>query len=287
MKSQIIISNPESFEKKKQIFKEGSVKNFHAVSDFDRTLTYGLDSQGKKTQTVISRLRSDPKYLGDNYQKEAHRLFDIYHPIEVDSKITLKEKKQKMHEWWKLHFDLIARSGLTKNLIRQVVQEKPIDFRDSSKKFFHWLNENNIPLIIMSAAPGDMLREYLKENKILHKSVFIFSNLFEFNSEGRATKIKEPIIHTFNKTEVSLKNSPVYEKIKDRKNVLLLGDSLGDVGMVEGFDYNEVIRMGFLNENVEENLEEYKKYFDVVLTCDQDFSFVNSLIEELFDTNKF
>ncbi len=282
-KNQKIISNERGFEEKKKRFLEDGKERVHVLADFDRTLTYGLDAEGKRTATVISQLRSDPKYLGEDYMKEAHRLFDIYHPIEIDNGVPLKEKQEKMHEWWKKHFELIAKVGLTKGLINEVVEERPLRFREGAKKFLNFLNKNNIPLIIMSAASGDMITEYLKKNNLLFSNVHIISNLYEFDSNGKALKIKEPIIHTFNKTEVSLENTEVYDKMKDRKNVILLGDSLGDIGMIEGFDYDNLIKIGFLNENVEENFEEYKNNFDVIMIGDGDFSFINNLMEEIIN----
>jgi hypothetical protein len=66
---------------------------------------------------------------------------------------------------------------------------------------------------------------------------------------------------------------------------LLLGDSLDDVGMVEGFDYKNLLKIGFLNENVEENLEKFKKTFDVVLTGDPGMEYINNLLKEFFSKN--
>ena len=278
----IIVSNEGRFEEKRKAFMLGGKEKIHVVSDFDRTITCGLDAEGKRTATVISQLRSDPKYLGEDYMKEAHRLFDVYHPIEIDNSVPLKEKQTKMHEWWEKHFELIAKIGLTRKLINEVVEERSLNFREGTKEFLSSLNKNNIPLVIMSAASGDMIIEYLKKNNLLFSNVQVIANLYEWEND-KALRIKEPIIHTFNKTEVSLEDTEVYDTIKDRKNVILLGDSLGDVGMVEGFDYDNLIKIGFLNENVDENLEKYKNNFDIVIVGDGDFSFVNRLIAEMVE----
>ncbi|MBU2415738.1 hypothetical protein KKH86_00740 [Patescibacteria group bacterium] len=71
------------------------------------------------------------------------------------------------------------------------------------------------------------------------------------------------------------------ELIKNRKNVLLLGDSFGDTEMINGFDYDNLIKIGFLNENVKENLEEYKKNYDVVILNDGSMEYVNDLLNEI------
>jgi 5'-nucleotidase len=127
-----------------------------------------------------------------------------------------------------------------------------------------------------------MLIEYLKQNRLMTKNVYVVSNRYKFDSKGRAIKIQEPIIHTFNKTEITLENYPVFDVVKSRKNVLLLGDSLGDVGMIEGFDYDNLIKIGFLNDSEEGSPDEFQANYDVVITGDQNFGFVNKLIKEMF-----
>ncbi len=280
MTSVIIVNEQELEGKKAKIHSDGD-KNLHILSDFDRTVTYGLNKEGKRTNTVISQLRSDPKYLGEEYQKKAEELFAIYHPIEIDTTIPLLEKKAKMQEWWEKHFELIAKVGLTKGLIKKVVEEKPLIFRNGTLDFLDYLNEKNIPLVFLSAAPGDMLIKYLLKENMLFKNIQVISNLYEWDKEGRAIKIKEPIITSVNKDELSIINSSIYQKIKDRKNIILLGDELEDSFMAKGIDYKTIIKIGFLNEKVEENLQKFKENYDIILTGDQDFNYVNKLIREL------
>jgi len=279
--TEVIIPNEENFEKIKKAMIKAGADNLHILSDFDRTITYGTTAEGKRTETVISQIRSSPKYLGEDYSRKAHELFDIYRPIEISTEIPFLEKKAKMYEWWKKHFNLLIECGFSKKTIEQVVKERPLKFRKGSLDVIKLLNSRNIPLVFMSAAPGDMLIEYLKKDNLLKENVFVVSNMYEFDKKGRAVKILEPIIHTLNKTETSLKNYPIYEKLKNRKNVILLGDEIGDIGMAEGLDYDNIIKIGFLNENVEERLALYKENFDVVLLGDGDFSFINDLVKDI------
>jgi len=281
MVEKIIVVNQKKFEETKQKIKKQGIEKFHVISDFDRTITYGIGFDGKKTATVISQIRSDPKYLGEEYKKEAEKLFEEFHPIEVDPDFPINEKIKKMHEWWEKHFELLINSDLSKKIITQVVCERPLRFRRGASEFLKFLDLKKIPVLFMSAGPGDMIEGYLEKEKLNYKNVFVVGNQYEFDKNGKAIKIKEPIIHTFNKTEVTLDGLPVFEKIKNRKNVLLLGDSIGDVGMIEGFDFENLIKIGFFNDESEGSLDEYKKIFDVVLTGDQDFYFVNKLVEEI------
>lgn len=277
----VIIIHEKNLERKKKAILEQGKEKIHFLSDFDRTITYGLDKEGKITTTVISQLRNNPEYLGQDYFDEAHRLFDIYHPIEINPKISLAEKKKKMQEWWMKHFDLIAQVGLTKKLIERVVREKPLKFRKGSLEFLNFLNKNNIPIIFMSAAPGDMLIEYLKQSSLLLPNVYVISSFYEWDKKGKALRIKEPIVHSMNKDETLIREFPVYSKIKNRKNVLLLGDNVEDIGMIEGFDYENLIKIGFLNENVNENLSEFKKNYDIVLLGDLGMDYINKLLKEI------
>lgn len=73
----------------------------------------------------------------------------------------------------------------------------------------------------------------------------------------------------------------VYSNIKNRRNVLLLGDSIGDLGMIEGFEYETLLKVGFLNFDYDKLREEYKRNFDIVLEGDGDFNQVNNLVRSL------
>jgi len=280
VKKIIIVNKKELEKKKKEIIKEGN-KEIHILSDFDRTITYGLDKTGKRTGTVISQLRSDPKYLGETYQKKAEELFAIYHPIEIDLNISREEKLQKMQEWWEKHFKLIIEAGFTKGLIKKVIDEKPIRFRKGTRDFLDYLDKRDIPILFLSAAPGDMLLEYLEKDNLLLSNIDVLSNLYEWNNNGRALRIKEPIITSVNKGEISLEKSRHYQELKKRRNIILLGDELEDSFMAKGVNYKTIIKIAFLNEKVEENLQKFKEEYDIILTGDQDFSYVNKLIKQI------
>ena len=153
-------------------------------------------------------------------------------------------------------------------------------FLEGTKEFLEFLDKHNIPLMIISSSGlGSVIPMYLKREGMLYDNISVVANLFEFNEKGIVTKVKEPIIHSFNKSEVTLNHLPIYRELLKRKNVLLLGDSLGDLGMIEGFDYENLLTIGFLNENVENNLETYKKKFDVVIPNDGSFEFVNDFVK--------
>ena len=121
----------------------------------------------------------------------------------------------------------------------------------------------------------------MKKQEKLYDNIHIITNLWEWDENGQSKEVKGPVIHAMNKDETAVKDFPeVYKEIKNRKNVLLLGDSLGDLGMVAGFEYDNLIKVGFLNDKVEENLEKYKENFDVVITNDSDMNYVGDIMKE-------
>jgi len=80
----------------------------------------------------------------------------------------------------------------------------------------------------------------------------------------------------FNKNQSALSQEDVAHFRRD--NRILLGDSIGDVTMLDGDD---VLRVGFLNDHVEEKMERYSEAFDVVITEDGSMEKVLELINAL------
>jgi 5'-nucleotidase len=279
MKS-IIISNQEDFEKKKKAFIAEGRDRFHIITDFDRTLTKAYVN-GNKFRSIISQLY-EGNSLTEDYRKKAKSLQDKYYPIEINSDIPLDEKKKVMDEWWRSHKKLLIDSGLNLNDIRKVVDEGHLEFRKGVPEFFEATNKAKVPVLVFSASGiGEIIPLYFKKINRLYDTVHIVTNSMNYDEEGNAISIREPVIHVFNKGEIALKGLPVMKKLEDRVNVILLGDSLGDIQMTEGFNYKNIIRIGFYNYEDEEKLEDFKDKYDVVITGDGDMDFINSLFEEL------
>lgn len=277
----VVIPDHGKLEKLKAAISKDGVEKLHILADFDRTLTYAFVS-GEKIPSIISILRSSGEYLGEDYAKKALALYEKYHSIEINPKIPLEDKKKTMHEWWRTHFDLIVKSGLNRNHLDKVVASGKIKFRQGVLEFLDFLHKYKIPLIIMSASGlgNDFIAGLLKKEGRLYRDIHIISNSFVWDKKGRAIDIKKPIIHCLNKDETILKNFPCYKAIKQRKNVLLLGDNLEDVEMIEGFDYKSLIKIGFLNENVEKNLKYYKRNYDIVILNDSSMDYINMILKE-------
>ncbi|MBD3244589.1 MAG: hypothetical protein GF335_01200 [Candidatus Moranbacteria bacterium] len=265
---QTIIPNQSKFNEITQKIKQDGVKNLHFLSDFDRTLTYGT-LIGKKTSSIISILR-DNHYLTANYSQKAQALFDKFYKWEIDPDLSISQKKQIMQKWWRSHFELLIQSGLHKADLESIVEKGNLVLRKGVREFLKKLNKLNIPIIIFSSSgAGEAIEIFFEKNKINFQNVYFVINRFRWNKSGKAKEVVEPIIHSFNKDETLLKDfKPIFEAVKDRKNVILMGDNLGDLGMVEGFDYNNLFTIGFLNSCHDQLEQAFYKSFDVIFKGD-------------------
>ena len=281
--NEMIVSNEENFEKvKKLISKEGANK-FHVISDFDGTLIKRF-VDGEKVQSLLSILRSSGDYLSSEYETRAKGLFKKYRPIESDKKLSVYERKRAMHEWWTKHFELLIDFGLNKSDLHKVIKSNKLRLRKGIVEFLDYLNNKKIPLVIMSSSGlGDAISMLLEREQIFHNNIYIITNTFKWDNKGNAIAAKKPIIHSMNKDETSIKNYPAFNLIKNRKNVLLLGDKIEDIGMVKGYDCDNLIKIGFLNDEVKKNLKLYKMNFDVVLLNDTNMNYVNQILHDLFE----
>ncbi len=188
-----------------------------------------------------------------------------------------------MIEWWTRHFALLIKSGLNKNDLKNIIDSGRVRLRQGCAELTDFLKRLNIPLVIMSASGVgiDPIAMFLEKEGKLYDNVHIISNSYEWDKNGRAIAIKEPIIHTMNKDETAIQDFPVFDAVKNRKNIILLGDNLEDIGMVKGFNYDNLIKIGFLNENVEENLEQYKRNYDVIILNDSPLDYVSGLLKKM------
>lgn len=279
----IIIPNLKLLDEKIAKIKKDGKDSLHVLSDFDRTLTHS-SKEGMKTPSLISHLRNG-NYLTEDYAEKAKELFNKYHPIEISASFAEAEKAERMREWWSTHYKLLANSGLNEETIKKatsdIIKEGSIKLREGTDNFLNKLNTNRIPLVIISSAGiGNMIQGFLKEQNLLLPNIHIVGNMLEFDKDGKFKGIEDHrIIHILNKREAELDDLPIYPELKKRKNIILLGDSLDDLQMIEDLDYDNLVSIIFL-ENLE-LLEQAKEKFDVIITNDSDFSYVNELLDKI------
>lgn len=254
---------------------------FHVVADFDRTLTKAF-VHGKPRSSLESILEGEG-LLGLEYSKKAKANFDKYYPIEIDPNISLADKKVAMQEWRTVQFKLMLDSWLTKDVIQKTMQSEKVILRTGYEIFFTTLEKNNIPLVVFSASGlwYEGISYWLQSVRALTKNIHIISNNFIRDTQGNAIGVQEPIIHSFNKSETTIKTFSFYQEIVERKNVLLLGDSPGDVHMADGFDYEHIIKIWFLNNDTPANRTLFLEKYDVVILNDGSLDYVNDLLKKI------
>ncbi|KAM9749438.1 7-methylguanosine phosphate-specific 5'-nucleotidase isoform 4-T4 [Dama dama] len=154
-----------------------------------------------------------------------------------------------MVEWWTKAHDLLCQQKIQKFQIAQVVRESNAMLRDGYKTFFNTLSQNNIPLFIFSAGIGDVLEEIIRQRKVFHPNIHIVSNYMEFDEDGFLKGFKGQLIHTYNKNSSVCENSDYFQQLQGKTNILLLGDSMGDLTMADGVPGVEnILKVGFLND---------------------------------------
>jgi HAD superfamily hydrolase (TIGR01544 family) len=92
----------------------------------------------------------------------------------------------------------------------------------------------------------------------------------------------------YNKNEAALHddNTQYFKDLKERHNVILMGDSLGDANMDHGVaNSKSVLKIGFLNVQVNEHLEAFMSAYDIVLLDDQSMDFVNLILNKILKTS--
>ncbi len=279
----IYISDEKKLEQTIAQFVAWWKDRFHVVADFDRTLTTAF-VDGVPRYSIESIL-DEWWYLGEAFTLQAKKNFATYYPVEIDSTIPLSKKVPIMQEWRETEFALLISSWLTKAIIQEAMQSYKILLRPHHEIFFRMLREHDIPLIIFSASGlwYDGISFCLQRFEKLSDNIHIVSNAFIRDDAGKAIDVRKPIIHSFNKNESMAHQFPFYQDITHRKNVLLLGDALGDVHMADGFAYDNIIKIWFLNSETPELKQRFLEVYDVVIAGDGPMDEVNILIEKILN----
>jgi len=260
--------------------KSDGLNNLHIIADFDKTLTKTKLDSGDEFKSIMGVIRHEG-FLGEEYDNVAFGLFDKYHPYEIDPDLSIPEKCVKMEEWWQTNLNMQIKNGMNQDVVNKIINGKFIPMRDNINIFFDLIDKYHIPLLVFSAGLGDIIEGLLNKYNINDENVNVISNFYDFDSTGKIKGYKGKIIHTFNKGEVAIKNDLHFNYIKDKKNVILLGDSLGDLDMAKGVDHNVVLKIGFFNKGDDRLLEKYKEYYDVLILNDGPMDYINNLLKEM------
>ena len=245
-------------ENKLNIFNK--TKKFYVITDFDRTLT---SKDSEPSMGIV------PHFLGGECLSERTKIFNYYRPLELDYTIKEQEKQRIMKEWANKSFTLVSKY-ITQDIIDKALKDANIHFRKGAKEFLIKMNNMNIPVIIMSSGVGNILKAFLEKEGCLFDNIEIVSNFFEFQDKKAHIDLNS-IMATLNKEYKKIPQN-VRKKLEEKENALLFGDLIEDIKMANEEKLSNTITFGFLDANVEQNLEAYRNNFDVVLTDDNNFN---------------
>jgi cytosolic 5'-nucleotidase 3 len=265
----VIIPNQDKFDTKVRALQN---LPFHIVTDFDKTLTKAFIN-GKKVQSSYSLLR-EGNYLNDNFAERSQKFFNEFRKYE-DSNESLEFRQNKMNEWWHANWSLMKECGLSKSDLQDIVDKEKFESREGLSEFFSLIER--IPVLIFSAGLGDLIQLFLSKHDLLTPNIHIVSNFCAFDETGNVKEVPSHFVHTLNKNEIEIKNKPYYQEVKNKENVILLGDRIDDLGMVAGIDHDIILKIGFYNGD-SKTIEEYKKHFDMIITDDGTMEEVNKLL---------
>ncbi|XP_062604732.1 7-methylguanosine phosphate-specific 5'-nucleotidase A-like isoform X1 [Saccostrea cucullata] len=264
------------------MIKDGHDK-LQVVADFDRTLSK-YTHRGQICSTCHNVLE-EGHVLPDFYKEEARALRDHYFPIETNPQLTMEEKIPIMVEWWTKAHDLLAKCNINKDDVRQMVENSTAKLRDGCTWFFDQLHANEIPLLIFSAGIGDVIIEVIKHQATLHDNMKVVSNYLEYDAQGQMTGFQDDLIHVFNKNEGAIHDSDYFQNLEHRNNIVLIGDSIGDLHMADGaVGVKNKLTVGFLNVKVEESLELYMRRYDIVILEDETLDVVNAILRKVLQS---
>ncbi|XP_045890718.1 cytosolic 5'-nucleotidase 3-like [Micropterus dolomieu] len=273
----VCMRDPQKVQEILQSMVRAGSNTVQVISDFDMTLTR-FAYNGKRCPTCHNIL-DDSKLISSDCKEKLKELLNTYYPIEIDSSRSAEEKLPLMVEWWTKAHELLVQQEIRKDLLAVAVRESDAMLRDGYKLFFDHLNEHSIPLLIFSAGIGDILEEVIRQAGIFHPNVKVFSNYMDFDESGVLRAFKGELIHVYNKREGALLNTGHFQELRTRPNVLLLGDSLGDLTMADGVqDMENILKIGFLNDKVEERKQSYVDTYDIVLVKDETLDVPNAIL---------
>lgn len=272
----IQVGDPGKVQEKLSKLITGGLDQLQFIVDFDYTLTRA-HSDGVPVDCSWGVLENYSK-LGPDYVKKTNDLRAKYHPIELDLSISLEEKIPHMVEWYTNANRLLSEVGVNREWYPDMIKNSNCQLRDRTETMMTNLNSAKVPCLVLSAGLGDLILELLRHFKVFHENTKVVSNFCQYNEDGLIVGLKPPMIHMYNKSESSIDDP----ELEARHNIVLLGDSLGDLHMAEGVkNVNVIFSIGFLNKKIEENLPMYKEKFDIVLVDDQTMDFPLALIDAI------
>ena len=212
-------------------------------------------------------------FVSQTYIDASRENYNYYRPIEKlptweskeeqgDSsteKITIEEKLKLMEEWWEKDLGSLIKQGLWHENFKTIVETCDIYFRNGISQLLSIKKEFEIPMLVVSAGIGELIKASFEV--ISEENGYQYDDLKPFNLvsnlgvyEGDTLiKFNFPLIHIMNKAS-HVKEFIDLQKLKDeeshhhlRGNIIVMGDVLEDLKMISEISYDNIIKVGYLN----------------------------------------
>uniref|UniRef100_A0A1B6MFL6 5'-nucleotidase n=1 Tax=Graphocephala atropunctata TaxID=36148 RepID=A0A1B6MFL6_9HEMI len=278
-KPHVHLKDPKNVIEKINCIIQGGSKKLQVIFDFDRTLTKHHEN-GVVALSSYELLETMPT-IPEGWSECSRASVAKYRPVETDPKLSMEEKIPIMLEWWTLGCELLKKIQWDLEIVDKHIRDNQQPLRDGTKACFEQLQSAKVPVLVFSAGIGDVVQMTLSHRGLLTPNVHIISNFLKIEDGKVVGYVDDNIIHVFNKNELLIKDTPYYQELSGRSNVILLGDSTGDALMADGVPHEIVLKIGFLNTNIEESLSQFMDLFDIVLTDDQTMDVLHQILNSV------
>jgi uridine kinase len=246
----LIYRNKPNLVSKLQRFRSAGPGSIHAIFDFDRTMTTGVNPGEDITTWHIL-----DNHLAKDGRVRADALFKKYRQLEIKGFMT----EEDAYEWWSQHLDLFVEYGTNISDIKQsFVQAAKL--RSGIGDLAMLCKKLDIPIIILSAGVKEVIEVMNQHNGIT--SSHLIATRLRYSSDGRIVGWdRDTLVHAFNKLHWSRKELDLYRK--DRPYTILVGDGLEDAKMAQGHDNVLRIRIYDPRKDEPDNISTFtNKSFD-------------------------
>ncbi|KAK6729906.1 hypothetical protein RB195_006765 [Necator americanus] len=204
------------------------------VADFDYTLTVRYGENGEKG-CLTHEVFNDGRKLDDG----SSTVGELQRQMNEDYRAT--------YSLWNTSHNIIIRSMLHANEIRNLVRCSRLIWRREVRQFLELLERSSIPLVIFSAGVTNIINEAIGQ-LIGHipTNIAVAANVMYFSKDGYVSGFTNPPLHSLCKNVSRLREliDDLDEKYADRTNILVVGDSDSDASMVDEWEEKRLLKVG-------------------------------------------
>jgi len=285
----VVISRPEEFAAKRAAMVAAGADKLQVIADFDRTISAFRCSSGELCHASHQLLESCVGFDHADFAPKMDAINAKYFALEVDPYLTAEARAGYMLEWWHQAHELLLQQSIRKQAIDDAVARARasgrLELRRGATELLHQLSNLQVPCLIFSAGLRETIAATLRAEQLAElPGHALIGNDMKFDDTGLLVAFGDDTITSSNKnySHVHSMEPAFHAAAVARRNVILLGDNLGDADMAQGMeDIQCILRIGLLHDHVQERMEQFKAAFDVVLLNDAPMDFVRELVEAI------